>query len=257
MKRSAKNTLLTMTAIAMSVAVFCGCGKSNSNNFTDAVNEVTNVVEQTVDQKSNYVDENEDGRISASEIDFSNIPSEFADIDRSTYENLPTLSTVTIEELYSLSIDEFRAFVSLYAPDYRNLYAIDSTKEMKEKDWNNLRSLIGYELFGSIRNPNVSGNDLGYDETLFSDNALLNAQDYASGDDNKKEYIDDLCTQLELIKKMDNDEFSSYMNTVFLEAGYTMEDGSSVDFSMLSENEIEEMKSEIISFIEEEISSYN
>lgn len=256
MKMRVKKTLHLIMATALSVAIFTGCGIKD--RVEETVDTVSEAVEEDLGITSSASYEGTDGFIHSDQIDFETIPEEFADIEKEVYDSVPTINSITIEQLFDLSIDQLRAFVSLYAPDYRALYQIDSDLVMEEEHWNTLRSIISYQLFGTIRNPNKTFGE--YEEDTIQnlqENALIRAQDYASGEENldNETFISQLEEEKQSILNMDRESFVSYINDLFVQTGYTNDDGSTIDVGSFDDETLNEMKESIISDINNEIES--
>lgn len=256
MKSAVIKKLCLVMAIVNSVAIFTGCG--TIDKAVEATDIVTTEIEKSIGISNLEPYEGEDGKIHSEEIDFESIPVEFLDVDKSVYDTLPTINTITIDELYGFSIDQLRAFISLYAPNYREMYIIDEETEMTEEKWDLLRSVIGYDLFGTIRNPNVS--DIEYEEDVYEklqENALVKAQDYASDEEqlSNHEFVEQLEAEKNSIQEMSRDDFVAYVNDLFEQTGYVNDDGSAIDLNNMDNETLEEMKASMIKDIEDEISS--
>lgn len=258
MKTTAHKTLCTIMAV-ISAAIFTGCGNSANESKDLLISKTIDTINSTIGISNNTIDysniEGEDGKIIVDNIDFEKIPDEFSDIEKTVYTDLPTIHAITIEELYAFNIDQIRAFVSIYAPDYRTMYGIKKDLEMDDTAWNNLRALIGYELFGTIRNPNADNlmdTIENVSEDSFLNNAITNVENYSEETDNT-EYVDELKKELSYITGMKNEEFIIYINDVFSKTGYN---DNIINFDGLSEEQIEEMRQNLIKEINAEINKY-
>lgn len=251
-----KKSMHLIMATTLLVAIFTGC--STKDKIEEKTTEISEAIESDLNLPNNEDFEGEDGYIHSDSIDFDSITEEFKDIDPSVYDTLPTITSLTREQLFDFSIDQLRAFVSLYAPDYRQLYIIDDDLVMEEKEWNTLRSIISYQLFGTLRNPNQTYDEFE-EETIknLEENALVRAQDYASGEENldNDTFIQQLEDEKEAILSMDQEEFISYVNDLFVQTGYTNEDGSAFDVSTFDVETLDEMKASMIQDIDDEIST--
>lgn len=249
-----KKTLRLIMATAISVAIFTGCGIKN--RVEETVDTVSETVEENLGVESNASYEGTDGMIHSDKVDFDSVPEEFADIKKEVYDTIPTINAITIEQLFSLSVDQLRAFVSLYAPDYKTMFQIDNDLVMEEEHWNTLRSIISYQLFGTIRDPNKTFGEFEEDTIQkLEENALIRAQDYASGEEDldSETFISQLEEEKKSILNMDKEAFITYINDMFAQTGYVNEDGSPMDVGTLDEETLDEMKESIISDIDNEI----
>lgn len=182
---------------------------------------------------------------------------EFDDITEEMIATLPDPETMTEEEFLSLSVEQFRAFVSVYIPDYRSLYAVNTDTEFTETEWNSLKALVNYRIFGhlsyaipsdtvsdnSIDNvPTVSGNSLesvSEDEMqdAIKEDIDANATDETSNSMSVEE-IDELIIALQ---SSSDEELLAFMQSLF------SEEASVSDISNLTEEEIEECRQALIS----------
>ena len=78
---------------------------------------------------------------------------EFADLDLT---NCPDPYHMSKEEFDNLSISDIRKIAAVYITNYRQTYKIDSNKEMTDSDWESIKSIMRYQLFGAETNTELS-----------------------------------------------------------------------------------------------------
>lgn len=126
-----KTRILAAMLVFASIAVI-GCGTKNEQALETDIE-----VEQSVSENSLEVEEE----------------NEFSDLSQELIDNVPKeedYESFTQKDLFSMSKDEFRAFIYVYCPNYRDVFNISKDKVMEDTDWESLRSLVSYQFFGSL-----------------------------------------------------------------------------------------------------------
>lgn len=233
-----------MAVISMA-AIFVGCG--NEVVVDDEHVAFTDVFIESI-SKDSPISEVSDFKQHFG-IDYSEIPEEFIDIPIEVYDTIPHINDITQNELFTMDLQQIRAFVSVFEPNYRDVYSISEDKIMENEDWEMVRLLLSYQLYGSIRNPYEEDENIGFEqftesikEDFYEETIVLNEKD-----------ILEIETELEYIRGLSEDEFTIYMNEIFAEAGYTNEDGSAIDVTEEENVDLNEVKEALIQSIETQI----
>lgn len=218
-------------AILILLTAVIGCGKNIENqteSTTSTKNEEysTEVLDRTVKENS------ENGSIAEAPESTFDPAHEFDDISGELLSAVPDLDSLTKKQLEEMTMDEFRAFIKIHCPNYRTVFGIYSDREMTESDWDSLKHLVNYNLFGS----------LWFDvEAEEKDNSLTEEEQMAILEEAKleaygitKEDIDVIILEID---NFTNEDLVAFFEEVFKEQGYD----TSVLLS-LTEEEIEEFK---------------
>lgn len=168
---------------------------------------------------------------------------EFDDLTEEMLDVVPEVEDLTQDELFEMSVDEFRAFISVRSPDYRTVYGVGD-KEMTDEDWESLRCLISYRLFGELwpatyveteiqdgEEESVSENSLSYEENLYEEEVT-------------DEEIDEIREYLETLS---DDDFISIIEGVYQE-NY----GEPLGLADFTEEEFLQFRNEIMAGLQEE-----
>jgi len=167
----------------------------------------------------------------------SNTVNEFSDLSQELIEQARDPNKLTQEELANMSVDELRAMIHVYAPNYRSSFQIDPDKVMEEKDWESLRHLINYSLFGTLwfESQEVDFEEVQWGEiNLSKELSILQA--------NESHFLaKDLDPLIEEFSNATDQEFIAKLEQLFLEAG--MEEDL---LSSLPKEELTEFRLELI-----------
>ena len=162
------------------------------------------------------------------------VQSEVITVSINTMTKAPTeLSAVEFEKL---TTPEVKEMIETYLPNYREVYGIDKDREMSEEDWLQLKDLMYYQLYGDFLN--------SYQEELassidFSKPFEIMGDDGTYLDPNWIYYAP--CSQY--IKQLSVYDFGKYMNGLM---AYTGQDLGSNDFTTMSEEELEELRTKAL-----------
>ena len=137
----------------------------------------------------------------------------------------------TQEELFAMSLEDFKAAVESNIPNYRKYFIIDEDRVLTDEDWETIRTLVSLELFGSTR-PDVS------EETEDA------ASDETETDPNEIYYNPDS----EYIRSLTDEEFVEYLAGL---QAYLNPEGEVADFSQLTSEQIEQVRNEMLAGLEE------
>lgn len=182
-------------------------------------------------------------------MEYSEIAEEFSDIPIEVYNTIPHIDNITQDELFNMDLQQIRAFISVFEPNYRDVYIITEEKVMEEEDWEMVRLLLSYQLYGTIRNPSENGEEVNLEEFSYSVKEEFQESTAELGEED----VADLKAELEYIRSLSIDEFSAYMNEIFAEAGYVNEDGSVIDVTKEEDIDLEDVKEALIQSIELQI----
>lgn len=132
MKHIRKNSIGTVLMVMFMGFSLSGC----STKDTSSVSEV----EKTESISDNHIDTHADVQ--------EEIPIEFAELSNEQIAGVPPLEEVTQEILYNMTLDEFKALIYVYCPNYKEIYGVES--EMTDELWESLRYVISYQLYGTV-----------------------------------------------------------------------------------------------------------
>lgn len=243
-----KHISCTIAVISMA-AIVAGCGnkavgEGEELEFSDLI------VAAVPDDLLEMVDEEPSEFKQRFGVEYSEIPEEFADIPVEVYDTIPLIDDITQEELFAMDIQQIRAFVSVYEPNYRSVYIITEDKVMEDEDWEAVRTLLSYQLYGTIHNATAEGEEIDFEE--MAESIKEDFQDSSFSDEDIAELED----QLAYIESLSDEEFAVYMNDLFAEAGYTNEDGSAIDVTEEEGVDFGEVKEALIQSIEVQLGEY-
>ena len=154
---------------------------------------------------------------------------------------------LTMEELYNMTPSQVESTILEGVPNWRDIFAVSENYVMKENDWEEMKHLLGYSLWGKswIR---------WYRET----------EDKRIEEEIKNEYGGTLSENIpddpnyiyyaptkSFIKNMNDEEFASYMENMFNYYNY-----EPVDFHELNHEQLEELKQSAIENIAVEDNYY-
>lgn len=219
----------------ITVIAVCGCG-----NVKKGIEETGTDLSGTVDENgnANVLDRDKAARI-REETDAGSDPGhEFDDLTEEMLAAVPDIETMTQEDLFAMSIDEFRAFVAAYCPDYREYYGVREDMVMTDDDWQSLRSLMSYNMFGKMWYQ--SGTDAG-DRQLAGEDVEDSMYEIAYPDDEVSS--EDMEEMIAAIESMTDTEFRELIISVLDGDGETV-------------SRVEEMAGEDISPFKEKVLFY-
>lgn len=222
-------SLYIITALLIPVLGLFGCGKDKAAESSTVYSSETLAADYSVDQNAPFDPDHE-----------------FDDITEAQLAAVPKLDdNLTEEQFLALDTNQFRAFVKKYVPKYRTVYNVESNKVFTEDDWNSLKALMCYRLFGDLKYTNtVSGNDSST-ETTESDSSteidVLSIADLGL----TKEEINDL---EETFKTTSDDGMKEIMHYLFTPNDTSKTEDTAVkdEISNLSSEEIESCRKELI-----------
>lgn len=247
MKKNFNKIFLYAIATISMVAILTGCNSKKETVSEEIVADTDIFEEEIPTDETDVVVTDFEKKYG---LKYEDLPEEFSDINIEVYDTIPSLADITKSELFGMSIEQIRAFVSVYEPNYRANYTIGEEKEMEDSDWETVRLLLSYQLFGSIRyNADEDENSLNESEVV--ENALEETNDSYY---NSIEYKNELEAEISKIETMENEELLDYLKQVLVEAGYVNEDGSEIDLSGISEEEIVLIKEELIDLLKDKLS---
>ena len=212
MDMSFQKTPARLIAVVVATALsLSGCGKSElANTYEESVsdNQVVQEVQESVQDES--------------------IPSEFAELSKEILENVPPLEDVTQEQLYDMSLDEFKALIYTYCPNYREVYQING--DMTDELWESLRYVVSYQLYGTVTySPSI-------DEV--SDEDLAKAQITTMITD-----LDNLGVSYRSLDELETDDLQmlalSFKNASSDDVKKCLAEYADVDVSSISEEDVE------------------
>lgn len=222
-------SITAMVVISAAIAVSgCGDQRSKEINTTDILN--------TVDDSGNLnVLNKEKASKSKANSATTDTGDEFADLSEELLNSVPDIEKMSQDDLFAMSIDEFRAFIATYSPKYRAVYKIKNDTVMTDEDWESLRHLVSYNMFGSLwYRPPVS----------VSDNTMTEAVYEITEEDT--EMIEELDEVIEQITYSSTEEFIGFL-AILLE-----DEDTADDLTDLTDEEITLLKEEILAVLVEE-----
>ena len=203
------------------VVILSGCGKE------EPLNEVV------VEKNEEILVENEE---------FS-IEHEFDDLSEEILNNVPNLDTLTQEQLRDMTIDEFRAFIKVYCPDFRNVYSITSNGEMSKEDWETLKRLVNYNLFNELwfeSEDSISSNSVSENEVIENESAFIKAVEWSESGYT----VEEIEEMILIISESENEVLKSLLLEVFKENDFDMENLENID-----EESLEFLKTEMLNYL--------
>lgn len=63
-------------------------------------------------------------------------------------ESIPNVLTLSRDEIYALDLSVFRDSIRQYVPQYRDYFKIPEDYDMTADDWESLRDMVVYQLYG-------------------------------------------------------------------------------------------------------------
>lgn len=180
------------------------------------------------------------------EVEENLIDSEFGDIPQEILDSVIDIEEITEEHLRDMTIDEFKAFIKKYSPNYRTVYNIPSDKVMEDKDWETLKMLVNYNLFGK----------LWLKEESVSENSVSNNSIEKEIDKEKELFfeavewkesgltIEDIEEMILLVNDTDVEELKETLLGIFIENDYEEEELSEMD-----KEKLEELKENLLAYL--------
>lgn len=188
-------------------------------------NTKTDIVKTDIENKS--VSTNQIEKIDNNKND------EFADLDLT---NCPDPYHMSKEEFDNLSISDIRKIAAVYITDYRQTYKIDSNKKMTDSDWESIKSIMRYQLFGAEINTELSEEEK---EELVK----------STISENEIQYV---FPKAEDLKKMSTQEFALWFNEAckyYAKGNYNAE---CIDLTKLTDEQIKEVQDKFVKGLQNE-----
>ncbi len=121
--------------VAVAIVLFAtGCGSKK-----EPAKESQEYAEYVAPERT--IDPTKPTPLPGPEADFKGITDEMM-------EAVPDIKTLTEEQFFAFELDEFRAFVKKYAPNFRSSYSV-THDYFSPSDWSSLRYVMAYQLFGT------------------------------------------------------------------------------------------------------------
>lgn len=234
-------------AVISMAAIVAGCGSKTVGEGENL--ELSDLVLATVSDNTLSLVSDDSEFKQRFGMEYSEIAEEFSDIPIEVYDTIPHVNDITQDELFEMDLQQIRAFISVFEPNYREVYIITEDKVMEDEDWEMVRLLLSYQLYGSIRNSSDYSYEVDFD--TFAESVKEDFQESTNA--LTDEDIADLELELEYINSLSIDEFAAYMNEIFATAGYTNEDGSAIDVTEEEDVDLNEVKEALIQSIELQI----
>lgn len=234
-------------AVISMAAIVAGCGSKTVGEGENL--ELSDLVLATVSDNTLSLVSDDSEFKQRFGMEYSEIAEEFSDIPIEVYDTIPHVNDITQDELFEMDLQQIRAFISVFEPNYREVYIITEDKVMEDEDWEMVRLLLSYQLYGSIRNSSDYSYEVDFD--TFAESVKEDFQESTNA--LTDEDIADLELELEYINSLSIDEFAAYMNEIFAAAGYTNEDGSAIDVTEEEDVDLNEVKEALIQSIELQI----
>lgn len=212
----------------LTCSVLCACGKESDSEAN---------MEQGVEV------------VGGNEIDLG----EFADITQEELDSAIDAEDITREVFESMPLDEFRVVVAKNFPNYREIYQIKEDKVMTADDWQSVKYLMSYQLYGEFIYPEeeeVENEET--EETEESEEAIesfdvekeiLDYFNNESQEENEEDEIDpeeETKKIIEELSLMSDDDFYAYVL-------YSMiENGIDVTEVTITPEELDEIRKQVI-----------
>ena len=135
----------------------------------------------------------------------------------------------TMEELYSLSLEEFKKMIEENIPDYYSFFKIDENHVLTNDNWEDLRDIFSLHLFKERK---IEKEEL--EQNIITKNQDENAIYYAP--------------TYSYIESLDNNGFIQYLNGLYK---YVYPNAEQVDFTQLTEDEVIKLKEEMLDSLSE------
>lgn len=228
---------LTAVVVLVTAIAVTGCGTKDEETKKTQIKEETS---------SSAVLERNTVSGNTSETYVFDPEHEFDDLTEEMLNSVPEVEDLTQDELFKMSVDEFRAFISVRSPDYRNVYGVGD-KEMTDEDWESLRCLISYRLFGELwPSTYVETEAQDGEEESVSENSLFYEENeyYLDEEEVTDEEIDEIKEYLETLS---DEDFISIIEGIYQE-NY----GEPLGLSDFTEEELLEFRNEISVGLQEE-----
>lgn len=126
------------------------------------------------------------------------------------------------EELFALSLEEFKAMINECIPNYREHFRVSEDYEINDLDWENFRTILSYELFRS---------------------AKIEEEVEATPDPNEIYYA----PTEEYLNSLSQEEFVEYLSGL---QKYIYPDIENVDYSLLTMEQLMQIKEQLLSGIQ-------
>ncbi len=138
--------------------------------------------------------------------------------------SVPNITEMTKAEILSLSADEIKQSVENYLPNYRTIYKIDENREMTDKDWKSLATIICIQLYGSA--------------------TIENSESEESDTESHDIYV---APTYDDIYPMTLKEFALYMNkAVDTQYGEEYRTENEIDYTKLTDEELQSQKDALL-----------
>ena len=115
-------------ALLLSLCFLCGCSNK------EAKEEPTEYAEYTPPDKK--------------EEQPKEIVNDWEGVTDELMEEVADIEKITEEEFFSMSLNEYKAFVKTYSPNFRDAYRVNHDI-FSPSDWEQLRYIMAYQLFGT------------------------------------------------------------------------------------------------------------
>ncbi len=225
---------IVMTAVISTLSL-SGCGKDKAAESSTVYSSETLAADYSVDPDAPFDPDHE-----------------FDDITDAQLAAVPTLDeNLTEEQFLAMDTNQFRAFVKKYVPGYRESYNVESDKAFTEDDWNSLKALMCYRLFGDLKytNTTVSGNSAS------TETETAEETESSSSTESNPMLISDLGLSEDEINDMEDtlksasdDEMREIIHYLFTPDNTSETEDATVasDISRLTSEEIESCRKELI-----------
>lgn len=216
-----QNRIRTAAAVLSAAVFLSGCGFTEKTEETE-VSSVTDV-----SGNMNVLDRDLAAGIKEKT---DSTQQDFAGLTEEQLAAVPDIESMTKEDMFAMDIDAFRAFMAVYSPDFRKYYNISDETVMTDEQWETLRHLVSYNLFGEIWSGSISDTEQEAVSEDFTkedmNDAYESVADSISGNQITKEETEE---EVSKIFSLETEEFRDYMIEVM--EGYPEEQQAFTDMT--------------------------
>lgn len=121
----------------------------------------------------------------------------------------------TKEDLYALSLEEFKNMIETCIPNYREYFKVDENRILSDEDWENFRTILSIKLFGS---------------PMYISNELNETEIYET-------------PTKEFLMNLSKEEFVEYLTNL---QEYLHPESDKIDYSVFAAEELEAIRTSLI-----------
>lgn len=170
---------------------------------------------------------------------------EFSNIDQEELDQAIDAEDITKEIFQNMPLDEFRVFVAKNFPNYREIYHIEEDKVMTDDDWQSVKYLMSYQLYGEFIYPEEEGEETTEEEILESIDVEKEIADYFNDESQEESTEEEADLEeakkiVEELSSMSDDDFYAYVL-------YSMaENGTDITEITITPEELAEIRKQVI-----------